>query len=111
MDVAGELKHNIQPVWKNKTNDMKPILHISSNRIAELIKGSALPMYLIGVLICFFSYSSEAQVSYTGATYNQDFQSLTATNLTPATVAGTTMVQVSGLSGGGTYQAGMFISS
>ncbi len=44
---------------------------------------------------------SWGQVSYNGTTYTQDFQSMTATNLTAATIANTTMLQVSGQPGGG----------
>jgi len=45
--------------------------------------------------------AARAQVVFSGSAYTQDFQSMTASALTPATIANTTMTEVSGLSGGG----------
>jgi hypothetical protein len=59
---------------------------------------------LLGLLLTMTlkSFSQAVLYSVSGSTYTQDFQSITSTNLTPATIANTTMFEVSGLSGGGT---------
>jgi len=44
-------------------------------------------------------------VDFNGNTYTQDFQSLDPTSLTPAAVTSATMLEVSGLSGGGSVNA------
>ena len=58
---------------------------------------------LAGAVLFSFAASSvnAAEVGFSGATYTQDFQSMTASALTPATVSNTTMLEVSSQSGGG----------
>ena len=48
------------------------------------------------------AFVKAAAISFDGSTtYTQNFQSMTATTLTPAAISNTTMTEVSGLSGGG----------
>ena len=55
--------------------------------------------------VAFFSFTASkaqaAEVSFSGTTYTQDFQSVTASNLAPATISNTTMYEVSGRTNGG----------
>ncbi|MFM9911167.1 MAG: choice-of-anchor I family protein [Chitinophagaceae bacterium] len=51
--------------------------------------------------LVMISNSMAQAINFSGSMYNQDFQSMDATNLTPATVTNTTMLQVSGQPGGG----------
>ncbi|WKZ67672.1 MAG: T9SS type A sorting domain-containing protein [Flavobacteriales bacterium] len=57
---------------------------------------------LLGAAAFGAALTAQAQpVPFTGAAYTQDFQSMTATNLTPAGISATTMLEVSAQNGGG----------
>lgn len=61
------------------------------------------------MFISCLGQSLAGPVSLSGTSYTQDFQSMTASDLTPATISTTTMLEVSGQPGGGASVTGWYI--